>query len=40
MQQSECKIFDSVESYDEKTDDLLRCGKAHSFQTTKDIEFL
>ena len=38
MQQSEFKISDSVERYDEKTDEILRCEKAHSFQTIKDIE--
>ena len=37
MQQSEFKISISVESYDEKLMKLLPCGKAHSFQTIKDI---
>ena len=38
MQKSEFKISISVECYDEKLMKLLRCEKAYSLQTIKDIE--
>ena len=38
MQESELKKFISVESYDEKTVEIITFGKAHSFQTIKDIK--
>ena len=38
MQQPEFKNFISVESYDEKNDEIITFGKAHSFQAIEDIE--
>ena len=38
MKPSEFKIFISVKIYDEKTEEIIAFGKAHSFQTIKDIE--
>ena len=38
MEPSDLKISISVESYDEKTAENYRCQKAHSFQTSIDID--
>ena len=38
MRQPEFKIFIPVESYDEKTDEIITFGNMHSFQTKEDIK--